>query len=150
MDYEKHLEELRRLYYQASPGQRLHVGRQRIQNPEHGPNLVVTYVSVIEGFLRSLVIWEETTSGRPSKETYEKHERLGVQKLFAKYLKQRHAEVKDIVTDDTYTLVDYAVKYRNLLAHECTYLGQGRYPELIDACETFLRSLARHAGVRDS
>jgi hypothetical protein len=93
------------------------------------------------------VIWGETTTGKPSKKTYEEYEHCSINELFAKYLEQRGAESKDMVADSTYTLVRYAVKYRNLLAHECTYLGQDRYPDLIDACETFLKCLANHASI---
>ena len=150
MDYEEHLSNLRKEYYEAYPGQRLHIGRQRIAYPENGPNQVVTYVSVIEGFLRSLVIWGETTSGKPSKKTYKKYEHWSVQKLFDEYLRQQRAEVTDIIPNNTYTLVVYAIKYRNLLAHECTYLGQDKYPDIIDACEVFLCGLAKHAGIKES
>lgn len=73
MEYDKHLKELREIYYRSYPKQRLGVAMQRIQNPEHGPNLLVMYVSATEGLLRSLVIWAETTNGRPSEKIYNKY-----------------------------------------------------------------------------
>jgi hypothetical protein len=144
-NYDEHLKELRRSYYEAYPGQRWHVAKQRIENPDGGPNLLIAYVSAIEGVLRSLVIWGETPSGRPSEKTYNKFRNQGVEELLVKYLEQKGARVADIASDEIYKLVCYAVKYRNLLAHECTYLGQDIYPDLIDACKVFLDDLIKHA-----
>lgn len=150
MTYEEHLKNLRKLYYEAFSEQRLHVGKQRIENPDHRLNQIVTYVSAIEGLLRSLVLWDETAAGKSSQKTYEKYEHYGFKKLFSIYLEQRSTQSKDIITDDIYRLVEYAVKYRSLiLAHECTNLGQDKYLDLIDACETFLHNLAKHAGIKD-
>jgi hypothetical protein len=44
-------------------------------------------------------------------------------------------------------LFGYAVDYRNLLAHECTYLGLDKFPSLIEACEAVLEKLARLGGL---
>jgi hypothetical protein len=147
VNHDEKLEQLRRDYYEAYPHQRWHIAKQRIENPDHGPNLLVAYVSAIEGMLRSLVIWGETPTGRPSEETYKKFKHWTVDLLFSKYLIQKGAEASDIVPDETYQIVNYAVDYRNLLAHECTYLGQDTYPELIEACETFLQSLLKNAEI---
>lgn len=148
MDYAKHLKELRKSYYRSSPKQRLEIATQRIQNPDHGPNLLVTHVSAIEGLLRSLVIWAETHSGRPSAETYEIYRKWGVESLYAKY--RLLTNCGELVSDSTFQLVGYAVEYRNLLAHECTYLGQDKYPELITACADFLMAISHHAGIKNS
>lgn len=40
-----------------------------------------------------------------------------------------------------------AVDYRNLLAHECTYLGLDKFPSLIDGCEEILEKLVELAGL---
>jgi hypothetical protein len=150
MNYEEHLKNLRKLYYESFPEQRLHVGEQRIENPDHRLNQIVTYVSAIERLLRSLVLWDETATEKTSQKKYEKYEHYGFKKLFSIYLEQRSTQSKDIISDDIYRLVEYAVKYRSLiLAHECTNLGQDKYHELIDACEAFLHELANHAGIKD-
>lgn len=145
MDYEAHLKGLRESYYRSYPRQRLGVARQRIENPSHGPNLLVTYVSAIEGLLRSLVVWGETIGERPNEETYVKYQHWGVGKLYKKYLKQQNCN--ELVEASTYRLIGYAVEYRNLLAHECTYLGQDKYPDLLDACEELLQAISAHAGI---
>jgi len=45
--------------------------------------------------------------------------------------------------EDTWRLFGYAVDYRNMLAHECTYLGQDKFPSLIKACEEVLSALVK-------
>jgi hypothetical protein len=149
MNYETELNQLREDYYRSMPRQRLKVAKQRIANPNHGPNLVVTYVSAIEGILRSLVIWNETESGRPQPDIYNKYKRSGVKTLYEKYIEQCNINSDAITDKRIYELVKYAVEYRNLLAHECTYLGQDTYPDLIQACEEFLSALCNHAGIDD-
>lgn len=145
MDYIAHLKDLRKSYYRSYPRQRLDIARQRIENPTHGPNLLVTYVSAIEGLLRSLVVWGETIGERPNEETYVKYRHWDVDKLYKEYLKQKNCE--ELVEASTYQLIGYAVEYRNLLAHECTYLGQDRYPVLLEACEELLKAISVHAGI---
>jgi hypothetical protein len=142
------LKELRETYYRSFPEQRLNIALQRIRNPEHSPNLLVTYVSAIEGLLRFLVIWAETNDGRPSAETYETYKNRGVSNLYLKYLALKNCG--EIVSSQTFELIGYAVEYRNLLAHECAYLGQDKYPELIAACQQFLEALSNHAGLKNS
>ena len=148
-DYEDHLKKLREQYVRSHPRQRVNIAKQRINNPSHGPNLIVTYVSAIEGILRSLVVWNETGSDRPKAGTYYKYKYTGVSKLYDKYLEQRDVKSEEIIAAEKYELVGYAVEYRNLLAHECTYLGQDKYPDLLDACEEFLSGLCSHAGIND-
>lgn len=54
---EEHLSELRRLYVEATPRQRLHIAKQRLESPpEHGPNVLVAAVSAVEGFARSIAM----------------------------------------------------------------------------------------------
>ena len=149
-NYEKHLKKLREQYVRSYPRQRLNIAKQRINNPSHGPNLIVTYVSAIEGILRSLVVWNETDSDRPKAGTHCKYKYIGVSKLYDKYLEQRNVKSEEIIAAEKYELIGYAVEYRNLLAHECTYLGQDKYLDLIVACQEFLSGLCAHAGINDS
>jgi hypothetical protein len=59
MDYEAHLTQLRKLYIEATPRQRPGIAIQRISNPDHGPDLLVAYVSAIEGFARCLAMRQQ-------------------------------------------------------------------------------------------
>ena len=56
MNYEVRLKPLRKKYIEATLSQRLHVALQRIKGSGDGPDLLVAYVSAIEGFARSLAM----------------------------------------------------------------------------------------------
>ena len=146
MNYESHLQDLRETYFRLHPHQRASIARQRLENPGHGPNLLVTYVSAVEGLLRSLVIWEGEKPESPSTELYESYRRATVKQLYSKYLEQRGRGC--LVGEETYQLVSYAVKYRNHVIHECTYLGQDKFPQLIDACDRFLKAICANENIK--
>lgn len=55
-DYLKELELIRSAYVCSSPRQRLYVVFQRLDNPAHDPNLLVTHVSAVEALARSLAM----------------------------------------------------------------------------------------------
>jgi hypothetical protein len=148
MNYSERLKSLRESYFKAPPQQRINVAKKRIANQQSGPDFIVTYVSAIEGLLRSLVIWNNSYTGKPSKTRYDKYKNFGVDALYREYLKIINSET--IVSDDIYELVTYAVGYRNLLAHECTYLGQDTYTGLIEACDSFLKEICTTAGLKYS
>ena len=148
MDYKAHLEKLREYYFRAPPSARLNIANQRIQNPEHGPNILITHVSAIEGMLRSLVMWAESGNNNPNAEIYKKYKFHGIESLYKRYCELKSCA--PITSELVFELVGYAVEYRNLLAHDCTYLGQDRFPQLIQACEEFLSALCKHAGIKNS
>jgi hypothetical protein len=148
MDYSQHLKSLRESYFKALPQQRVGVAKKRIADQQSGPDFIVTYVSAIEGLLRSLVIWNNSYADKPSKSRYNKYKGSGVNALYCEYLKIQNIEA--IVTHDVYELVSYAVDYRNLLAHECTYLGQDTYSGLIEACDSFFKAICSTAGLKYS
>ncbi|MDH5538533.1 MAG: hypothetical protein OEY03_03930 [Rhizobacter sp.] len=70
--------------------------------------------------------------------------------LIREYLEAKGiSDPKVFFAEDTWLLFGYAVKYRNLLAHECTYLGIAKFPTLIEACEEILASLVKLGRVRE-
>ena len=148
-EIEKHLVELRQLYVEADPRQRLGIATQRIQNPEHDPNRLIAYVSAVEGFSRSLCIHQRArTTGHELLAIYPEYKIRGPQSLIGEYLASIGAEPpREHFGADTWKLFGYAVEYRNLLAHECTYLGLDRSAQLIDACRAVLQTLAKDAGL---
>lgn len=147
-EIESHLAELRRAYVEAFPRQRLGVALQRIKNPQHDPNLLIAYVSAVEGFARSLCIHLRGKTKEELSAAYKEFERRGPQSLVGDYLAARALPPpREHFGGDTWKLFGYAVEYRNLLAHECTYLGQDRSPGLIDACRKVLQTLANDAGL---
>ena len=147
-EIEKHLAELRRSYVEALPKQRLSVAKQRISNPHHDPNRLIAYVSAAEGFARSLCMHQRGQTKQELSALYPGYERRGPQGLIGEYLTAKGLGApSEHFGAETWRLFGYAVDYRNLLAHECTYLGQDRSPSLIDACRKVLQTLARDEGL---
>ncbi len=148
-DIEQHLAELRRSYVEALPKQRLHIAKLRIENPEHDPNRLIAFVSAVEGFARSICMHLRAKTKAELSQLYPGYWRKGAEDLIVEYLSARSlAEPATHFGAETWRLFGYAVQYRNLLAHECTYLGLDRSPALIEACRAVLRKLADDAGLR--
>ena len=51
--------------------------------------------------------------------------------------------------EDTWALYGYAVKFRNLVMHECTYLGDDKTKSLIQAAREVLEALREIAGLHE-
>lgn len=148
-DYIVELEELRSIYVRSTPRQRLRIISQRIANPAHGPNILVTYVSAVEALARSLAMHVGASSKDQVQQRYSKCRNREVKSLIVQYLHSKgQLSPSDFFGAESWRKFGYAVRYRNLLVHECTYLGQDRYPHLIDACQVVLDKLAEFAGIK--
>jgi hypothetical protein len=155
-EYEQDLARLRKDYVEATPRQRYSVARQRIEHPGHGPNVLVACVAAVEGLARSLAMHREASRDVESpglkaqlSAIYPKYKRKNPEELIAQYLLDRGlAAPPDFFGTETWERFHYAIEYRNVLAHECTYLGQDRSPALIEACEAVLHRLAASAGLK--
>lgn len=142
-EYEENLAQLRRLYVEATPRQRLHIANQRIQNPAHGPNQLVTSVAAVEGFARSLAMHGHSKSKAGLSEIYPRYRFKGPEDLIEEFLKVgNRGTPASFFNSEDWRLFKFAVQYRNVLTHECTYLGQDTFPELISACYRVLAALA--------
>jgi hypothetical protein len=127
---------------------RLNVALQRIGNSEHEPNLLVTRVSAVEALARSLLVHHHAKGDTELMHIYERYRSKGPQALVEEYFRAKCASSPaDVLGNDTWELFDHAVYYRNLLVHECTYLGQDKTPVLIEACRSVLLKLAVSAGL---
>ncbi|MBU2862489.1 hypothetical protein KO489_01385 [Reinekea forsetii] len=146
MDYEEHLKSLRESYFRLVPRLRFDIAKKRISNTNAGANEIINKVSALEGVLRSIVIWQLNQNEKPSEDLYNKYRHMSAPKLYEKLCEL--LGVERIISSETYEVVEYAVKYRNLLAHECTYLGQDTYPGLIKACDELLVELAKLSGAK--
>ena len=147
-EIESHLAELRQHYVEATPRQRLSVARQRILNPEHDPNRLIAYVSAVEGFARTLCMHLRVKSKAELAALYPQYRWRSAEELIREYLTAKG--VVDPATqfeEGAWGLFCYAVQYRNLLAHECTYLGLDKSPALVNACRIVLRKLAAYEGL---
>lgn len=126
---EEHLSKLRRLYVEATPRQRLQIAKQRLEFPEHGPNVLIAVVSAVEGFARSIAMHCRIGSKAELAGIYHQYRFKAPEELIAEYLLSRNLGTPETFFDlKSWRLFKIAVKYRNVLAHECTYLGQDKSP----------------------
>lgn len=147
-EIESHLAKLRRLYVEANPRQRLSVAKQRILNPEHDPNRLIAYVSAVEGFARTLCMHLHARSKTGLSAIYAEYRWRGAEELIVEYLSAKGFSTPGSHFDNgAWDLFRYAVQYRNLLVHECTYFGSDKSPALVNACRSVLRKLAAHEGL---
>ena len=133
---------LRRLYEGATPRQRFAVALARINNPAHYPNALVTHVSAVEAFARSLLANHGASS---QAEVLAKHKRLSRQEattLVEAYAKLHATTPKQVFGEDIWEIFRVAVSARNLLVHECTYLDAQKYLPMEHACTEVLFGLA--------
>lgn len=150
VDYVAELLLIRDNYVSATPRQRLSVIRQRLADHHFGPNRLVTSVSAVEALSRSLAMHEKAAARAQLKSLYGKYKDRDPKTLVREYLKARGVtDPTSFFGEDTWRLFGYAVEYRNLMTHECTYLGLDKFPSLIDACEEVLKGLAKLGRVRE-
>ena len=146
----EHPEELQRVYAVATPAARLRVIRQRLASAhgEMGSTRLVTVVSAVEALARSLVVH---SAGRPSSTAEMRHRQVrntGPVELVEEVLRLRGAKRgAQHFEPDTWDLFEVATRYRDLIVHECTYIGPDRHPHLIAATEAVLRGLVELAGL---
>jgi hypothetical protein len=145
-----HPEELQRAYAMATPAARLRVIRQRLASAqaEMGSTRLVTMISAVEALSRSLVVH---AAGRPVSTAEMRHRQFrstGAVELVEEVLRLRGApRGGQHFGADAWALFEAATRYRDLIVHECTYLGRDRYPPLVAAAETVLRGLIELAGL---
>ena len=148
IDYVKERLELRSIYVTSSPRQRLGVIRQRLAQPEIGATRLITAVSSVEALARSLVVHTKTTDQALLEQVYSAHRDRDPESLVAEYLKLSGLLApRDHFTEDTWPLFREAINFRNQVVHECTYLGQDKYPTLIEATLEVLHELSRIANL---
>ena len=155
-EYDKDLADLRKIYVEALPRQRYSIAQQRIKHPEHGPNVLVACVSAVEGLARSLTMHRHTIGEKDLlaikaklSSIYPDYKRKGAEDLIAEFLSgAKLPPPASFFGGDTWELFLYAIDYRNVLTHECTYLGNDRSLPLIEACNIVLHKLAAAAGLK--
>jgi len=148
IDYEAELATIRDAYVSATPQQRLKIIRQRLSDHHFGPNRLVTAVSAVEALARTLVMHATYDTKTEITANYSKYRNRKPEGLIREYLASEGInDAKVFFAEDTWQLFGYAVQYRNLLAHECTYLGMDKFLSLIEACEEVLAALAKLEGI---
>jgi hypothetical protein len=145
-----HPDELQRAYAIATPAARLRVIRQRLASAhgEMGSARLVTVVSAVEALARSLVVH---AAGRPASTAEMRHRQFrhtGPVELVEEVLRLRGARPpQQHFERETWELFEAATRYRDLIVHECTYVGQDRHPYLIAAVQSVLDALVELAGL---
>lgn len=151
IDYKSELAAIRDAYICASPRQRLQIIRQRLSDTHFGPNHLVTAVSAVEALARTLAMHASCTTKIEISEHYPKYRNRKPECLIREYLKSKGVATPEVFfAEDTWQLFGYAVQYRNLLAHECTYVGKDKFSSLIEACEEIVSALARLGHIPES
>lgn len=150
IDYVANLLELRATYPTLTPRQRLSIIRQRLRDHHFGPNRLVTAVSAVEALARSLAMHVRARNKADLARLYSSYKDRSPKTLVADYLKTKGiTDPSTHLGEDTWRLFCHAVDYRNLLAHECTYLGLDKFPSLIAACDEVLEELVKQGQVRE-
>ena len=142
------IKELRELYVKATPQQRYKVAIDRLQFQNSGPNLLIQYVSAVEGFARSVALDFEVKAGESPDIAYKRLQYIEPIKLVREYIAPRIQQEPEIIFGaEEWELFDIAVQFRNLLIHEAAFLRQGYTAVLIPACKSVLDKLAEISGV---
>lgn len=132
------------------PQARLNVILERLAHPEIGPTRIVTVVSAVEALARSLVVHARTMTDAEIDSVYHEYRFKDPKALVEKVLIQHgHGDPSVYFVGDTWPLFGHAVNFRNLVVHECTFIGQDKYPSLIEASEEVLSALIKLGGLDD-
>ncbi len=142
------LENLRRLYEGATPRQRLAVALDRINFPASYPNDLVTRVSAVEAFARSLIANFGAQSRAEVLATHRRFQRREATGLVEAYAKLHATTAKGIFGEELWQTFRLAVSARNLLVHECTYLDAEKYLPMAHSCTEVLFALAKLSNTR--
>ena len=149
VDYVQELLTLRKIYACVQPQARWSVIAQRLGQSEIGPARLVTVVSAVEALARSLLVQAQSDSAADTFAVYGKHKYKEPHVLIESLLAHlRLPEPHVHFAEDTWPLFKHAVNFRNLVVHECTYLGQDKFPSLIAAAEEILDALIELGGIR--
>lgn len=148
----RHWDQLRASYVRATPRQRLVPIVQRVMDPLHwGPNLLITGISAVEAFARSLVVEARAASEKKRKaDIYEEVKETNAVDLVLQYLAIRKSpQPARVFGEQRWRSFCRAVnKYRHVVLHECTYLNAATLEELNRACRDVLVRLIELSGHR--
>lgn len=147
--YDQHLTRLREDYVRASFKQRLFVIGQRLTDEHYGPNRIATEVAAVEAFARSLVV--HTVAVRDGKDVmavYSDFERARPEKLIGTYLGEKGlGRPEEFFGSTVWTFLLLAVRYRDLVTHEATYLDWSMIEVIVRSCRFALYQLADTVGL---
>ena len=148
IDYVAELHRLRETYATVPPQSRYNVILKRLEAEEIGPTRLITVVSAVEALARSIVVHRHRPNNTEALRVYAVQKDKAATTLIEEVLKSYGmGPASTHFSEDTWPLFRHAVNYRNLVVHECTYLGQDKYPSLISASYEVLDELASISGL---
>ena len=140
-------DQLREFYVRATPRQRYQVALARIEHPEHGPSLLVNVISALEGFARTVAVQCRVASGESIEKAYASLRNVAPVELLASHICPSYGTTPEATFGpENWAKLPEAVKFRNLLVHEATYLDGGTCNSLIAAGRSILDRLAAMSG----
>lgn len=149
IDHRSHIDSLREAYVNATPSQRYRVALDRIDYPDCGPNKLIQLVSAVEGLARTIAIHMAVSSGKTIENAYKRLRFEKPEVLISKHIgKKMGKKPEDLIGKDNWELLGFAVEYRNLLIHECAFLGQDKSSPLIFSLLNVLETLKQIAIVK--
>lgn len=148
VEYVAELLQLRETYATVPPQSRYNVILKRLEAKEIGPSRLVTVVSAVEALARSIIVHRQCPNKTEALGVYAAQKDKAATTLVEEVLKSYgKSPASAYFSEDTWPLFRHAVNYRNLVVHECTYLGQDKYPSLISASLDVLNALASLSGL---
>jgi hypothetical protein len=150
-DFVDKLINLTRAYRTVSPQFRYNTIRKRLAQEEIGATKLITVVSAVEGLARSIAVHNKAATEALVAALYLKYRYRSPVALVEEVFKFYCADPPPVYfQDDTWKHFRHAVDYRNLVVHECTYLGQDNYLPLIGAAFKILEVLVKLAALKDN
>jgi hypothetical protein len=148
-DFVVKLINLTRAYRTVSPQFRYNTIRKRLAQEEIGATKLITVVSAVEGLARSIAVHNKVSTEALVADLYLKYRNRSPVALVEEVFKFYCAgSPSNYFQDDTWKYFRHAVDYRNLVVHECTYLGQDNYLPLIEATFNILDALVKLADLK--
>lgn len=91
---------------------------------------------------------EEARSRDKLRAVYKKFKDREAHTLVSEFLRRKGIDnPEDYFGTEPWQGFRHAVNYRNLVVHECTYLGAEKFEPLVNGCQVVLERLARLAGL---
>lgn len=149
IDYRRHIDSLRDAYVKATPNQRYRVALDRIEYPDCGPNKLIQLVSAVEGLARTIAIYMAVSSGEIIENAYKRLRFEKPEVLISEFIaKPMGKKPEDLIGKNNWELFGFAVEYRNLLIHECAFLGQDKSNPMISSLLSIFETLKQIANVK--
>lgn len=147
MNFGKELENLRKMFVVATPKQRINAAKARMKDSSYEANLLIQGVSACEAVARSLILHLNFSTKDKIWNNYDKYCYKSPESLIEEEIcKKLRIQIMDYLSSEDWENFKFAVKFRNVVVHECTYLGQNKSGTLLKATEkvfNFLEELER-------